>query len=194
MTLANKITILRILMIPMFVLVTLDYVKDFQKGEAHDWQYCLAFAIFAIAAVSDALDGYIARRYQQKTELGTLLDPLADKALLLSALIVLSRNHGAAFDQLPLWFATLVISREVILVCGAVLIHMIVGKLTARPRLLGKCATFFQMVTLAWVLLKIEQPSFKWPMITAGVFTLVSGVWYIFDGVKQLNIHEAKKA
>src|SRR5437870_5352858 len=96
MTLANKITILRILMIPMFVLVTLDYVKDFQKGEAHDWQYCLAFAIFAIAAVSDALDGYIARRYQQKTELGTLLDPMADKALLLSALILLSRSHGAA--------------------------------------------------------------------------------------------------
>ncbi|HUK81766.1 MAG TPA: CDP-diacylglycerol--glycerol-3-phosphate 3-phosphatidyltransferase [Verrucomicrobiae bacterium] len=194
MTLANRITVLRILMIPLFVLVTLDYVKDFQKGEAKDWQYCLAFAIFAMAAVSDALDGYIARRYHQKTELGTLLDPIADKALLLSGLVVLSRNHGGAFDQLPIWFATLVISREVILVCGSVLIHMLVGKVSARPRLMGKCATFFQMVTLAWVLLKIDSPSFIWPMIVAGVFTFISGLWYIFDGVKQLNVHEAKKA
>jgi CDP-diacylglycerol--glycerol-3-phosphate 3-phosphatidyltransferase len=192
MTLANKITVLRILMIPLFVLVTLDYVKDFQKGEAHDWQYCLAFGIFAMAAVSDALDGYIARRYHQKSELGTFLDPIADKALLLSALVVLSRNHGGAFDQLPIWFATLVISREVILVCGTVLIHMLAGKVNARPRLVGKCATFFQMVTLAWVLMKIDQPSFKWPMIVAGVFTFISGLWYILDGVKQLNVHEAR--
>lgn len=193
MTLANKITIARILLIPVFILVTLDYIRNFQKGHPQEWKRNLACAIFALAAVSDAVDGYIARRYKQKSELGAFLDPLADKALLLSALVLLSRDHGDAFEQLPLWFAVLVISRNVILVVGALLIHMLLGEIKSRPRIVGKCATFFQMITLGWILLKIEQLSFNWPLFTAGAFTLISGIWYIFDGIKQLNVHEAKK-
>jgi len=192
MTLANKITIARILLIPVFILVTLDYIRNFQKGHPQEWKRTLACAIFALAAVSDGVDGYIARRFKQKSELGTFLDPIADKALLLSALVLLSRDHGDAFEQLPLWFAVLVISRDVILVTGALLIHMLAGQIRSRPRIVGKCATFFQMITLGWVLLKIERPSYEWPLYAAGFFTLISGVWYIFDGVKQLNVHEAK--
>ncbi len=194
MTLANKITIARILLIPVFVLVTLDYIRDFQDGEAHEWQRVVACAIFALAAVSDAVDGYIARRYRQRSELGTFLDPIADKALLISALVLLSRDHGEAFDRLPLWFPVLVISRDALLLGGTVLIHIIVGNAKSHPRIVGKCATFFQMITLGWVLLKIDRPPFEWPMIAAGVFTFISGVWYIFDGVKQLNVGEARKA
>jgi cardiolipin synthase len=193
MTLANKITIARILLIPIFVLVTLDYIRDYQEGEAHEWQRVVACAIFALAAVSDGVDGYIARRYRQRSELGTFLDPIADKALLISALVLLSRDHGEAFDKLPLWFPVLVISRDALLLGGTVLIHIIVGTAKSHPRLVGKCATFFQMITLGWVLLKIQQPSFKWPMIVAGVFTFISGVCYIYDGVKQLNVGETKK-
>ena len=195
MTTANKITIVRILLIPLFVLVTLDYIRDYQHGRAHEWQRVLACSIFALAAVSDALDGYLARRYHQKTELGTFLDPLADKALLVSALVLLSidfKEHSP-FDRLPLWFPVLVISRDAILLAGTVLIHMVTGSIKARPRIAGKCATFFQMITLGWILLKISAPSFQWPMIAAGLFTFASGLWYIFDGVKQLNIHEAQK-
>ena len=71
---------------------------------------------------------------------------------------------------------------------------MLAGHVSARPRIVGKCATFFQMITLGWVLLKIEHPPYEWPLYAAGFFTLISGIWYIFDGVKQLGVHEAKKA
>jgi cardiolipin synthase len=195
MTLANKITIFRILLIPVFVWLTLDYIRDFQKGTEKQWERIAACAIFTIAAISDGVDGYIARRYHQKSELGSYLDPLADKALLVSALILLSVRFkdGTPFDQLPLWFPVLVISRDLMLLTGTVLIHMLAGHVTARPRIVGKCATFFQMITLGWVLLKIERPTYEWPLYTAGFFTLISGIWYIFDGVKQLSAHEAKK-
>lgn len=196
MTTANKITIIRILLIPVFVWLTLDYVRNFQKGGEREWERIVACAIFAVAAISDGIDGYIARRYHQKSELGTFLDPLADKTLLVSAMILLSVRFkdGSPFDLLPLWFPVLVISRDLILLAGTVLIHMLAGKVTARPRFVGKCATVFQMITLGWVLLKIERPPSEWPLYAAGVFTLISGIWYIFDGVKQLSIHEAKKA
>jgi cardiolipin synthase (CMP-forming) len=196
MTTANKITIIRVLLIPVFVWVTLDYIRDFQKGAEREWQRVAACGIFAVAAISDGVDGYIARRYKQKSELGMFLDPLADKTLLVSAMILLSVRFkdGTPFDLLPLWFPVLVISRDLILLGGTVLIHMLSGKVTARPRIVGKCATFFQMIALGWVLLKIEWLPYKWPLYAAGFFTLVSGVWYIFDGVKQLGVHEAKKA
>jgi CDP-diacylglycerol--glycerol-3-phosphate 3-phosphatidyltransferase len=195
MTTANKITIIRILLIPVFVWLTLNYIRDFQRGNEREWQRVVGCLIFAVAAISDGVDGYIARRYHQKSELGSFLDPLADKALLVSAMILLSVRFkdGSPFDQLPLWFPVLVISRDFMLLTGTVLIHMLAGKVTARPRVVGKCATFFQMITLGWVLLKIERPPYEWPMYAAGLFTFVSGVWYIFDGVKQLSAHEAKK-
>jgi cardiolipin synthase (CMP-forming) len=195
MTTANKITICRILLIPVFVWLMLDYVRDFQKGTEREWQRVLACVVFAVAAISDGVDGYIARRYHQKSELGLFLDPLADKILLVSAMILLSIRFkdGSPFDFLPLWFPVLVISRDLILLGGTVLIHMLAGKVTARPRIVGKCATFFQMITLGWVLLKIDWLSYRWLLYAAGIFTLISGVWYIFDGVKQLSVHEAKK-
>ena len=193
MTTANKITLFRILLIPAFMLVTLDYIRDYRHGEAQDWQRWVACAIFAIAVVSDAVDGYIARHYNQKTELGAFLDPLADKTLLVSALILLSIHfRESPFQRLPLWFPVLVISRDLMLLGGTVLIHMLAGKMHPRPRIVGKCATLFQMITLGWVLLQIEQPSFRWPLYAAGFFTLVSGIWYTFDGVKQLGAHEQK--
>ncbi len=193
MTLANKITIARILMIPVFVFVTLDYIRAYQAGHPNEWQRFVACAIFALAAISDGVDGYIARRYKQKTELGSFLDPLADKALLVSTLILLSRDSGEAFDQLPLWFTVLVISRDLILLAGTILIHILAGEAKSKPRLVGKAATFFQMITLGWILLKIEKPPFDWPMLAAGLCTFVSGVWYVFDGIRQLNASEAKK-
>lgn len=193
MTTANKITLFRILLIPAFVLVTLDYIRDYRHGDAEDWQRWVACAIFAVAVVSDAVDGFIARRYNQKTELGAFLDPLADKTLLVSALILLSVHfRESPFQRLPLWFPVLVISRDLMLLGGTVLIHMLAGKMRPRPRIVGKAATLFQMITLGWVLLQIEQPSFRWPLYAAGFFTLVSGIWYTFDGVKQLGAHEQK--
>jgi CDP-diacylglycerol--glycerol-3-phosphate 3-phosphatidyltransferase len=195
MTTANKVTIIRILLIPVFLWLTIDYIRDSQRGFDREWERLLACAIFLVATISDGVDGYIARRYKQKSELGAFLDPLADKALLVSAMILLSVRfkEGTPFAQLPLWFPVLVVSRDLMLLTGTVLIHMLSGKMTPRPRFVGKCATLFQMITLGWVLLKIEHPSYEWMLYAAGFFTLISGIWYIFDGVKQLSAHEAKK-
>jgi CDP-diacylglycerol--glycerol-3-phosphate 3-phosphatidyltransferase len=194
LTLANKVTVCRILLIPLFIWLTLDYIRDHQRGNEQEWERVLACVVFAFATVSDAVDGYIARRYNQKTELGSFLDPLADKALLVSALILLSIRfkEGTPFAQLPLWFPVLLVSRDMILLAGTVLIHMLTGHAKARPRIVGKCATFFQMITIGWMLLKIERPSHEWAMYAAALFTLVSGIWYIFDGVKQLSVPEKK--
>lgn len=195
LTLANKITIGRILLIPVFVWLTLDYIRNYQRGQETEWERVAACVVFAVAAVSDAVDGYIARRYRQKTELGSFLDPLADKALLVTALILLSIRFeaGSPFASVPLWFPVLVISRDLILLAGTLLIHMLTGKVTARPRLVGKFATFFQMITLGWVLVKVDNPSYRWAMYAAAFFTLVSGLWYVVDGVKQLSAAEQKK-
>ncbi len=195
MTTANKITIIRILLIPVFVWLTLDYIRDAQRGVDREWERILACAIFAMATVSDALDGYIARHYRQRSELGAFLDPLADKALLVSALLLLSvRFKGSPFTHLPLWFPVLIISRDAMLLVGTVLIHMLAGRVTPRPRIVGKCATFFQMIALGWVLLKIDRPSVYWPIYFAGFFTLVSGAWYLVDGIKQLHHVENQPA
>lgn len=196
MTTANKVTVIRILLIPVFMWLAIDYIRSSQKGVDREWERLLACTIFLVATISDGVDGYIARRYRQKTELGAFLDPLADKALLVSAMVLLSIDFrkGSPFAVLPLWFPILVVSRDLMLLTGTVLIHMLAGKMVPRPRFVGKCATLFQMITLGWVLLKIERPTYEYPLYAAGFFTLVSGVWYIFDGVNQLGAHEAKKS
>src|SRR3989449_2252291 len=103
MTTANKVTILRILLIPFFVVEVLYYVKA--GDELHR---LLAILCFAVAAICDGVDGYIARRYNQRSELGAILDPLADKLLLVSGIVLLSFNW-AFFDNVPLWLTGTII-------------------------------------------------------------------------------------
>jgi len=102
MTTANKITLIRILMIPAFVLMAIYYGESIKRGQPLEWQRYTAIMIFLVAAASDGLDGYIARRYNQKSALGVILDPIADKGLLLSGIITLSisdRERGPASSQ-----------------------------------------------------------------------------------------------
>ena len=113
MTTANKITIARIMMIPVFVMMAIYYGRSVQRGEPLEWQRWTAIAIFIVAAASDGIDGYIARRFNQKSQLGMVLDPLADKGLLLSGIITLSISNwsdlGPRYGQFPTWFPVLVI-------------------------------------------------------------------------------------
>src|SRR5438105_101089 len=104
MTLANIITLIRIALIPCFVLAIMYYAEGVKNGTPQEWHRLLGVAFFTIAAATDAVDGYIARRLNQKTRLGSILDPIADKSLLLVSLLLLSFNRGGAFDQIPLWF------------------------------------------------------------------------------------------
>src|SRR6266852_2111524 len=139
MTTANKITILRILLIPFFVVEVLYYVKD-----GHELHRLLAVLSFAVAAICDGVDGYIARRYNQRSELGGILDPLADKLLLVSGIVLLSFDQRPYLQSVPIWLTGTIIGRDILLLIGLVVIQVITGKLKVRPRILGKIATVFQ--------------------------------------------------
>src|SRR5689334_17000741 len=149
MTTANKITILRILLIPFFVVEALYYVRT--GNEVHR---LMAIISFAVAAICDGVDGYIARRYNQRSELGAILDPLADKLLLVSGIVVLSFDQRPYFEMVPLWLTGTIIGRDILLLAGLVVIQITVGNIKVRPRLIGKAATVLQMVVVLWVLLK----------------------------------------
>src|SRR4029453_19258699 len=110
MTLANKITIARILLIPVFVVLLLYH--QITGAEWHRW---LALAVFVIAALSDGIDGWIARHFNQRSQLGALLDPLADKLLLVAALILLSQPGSPHLPALPLWLVATVLGRAALL-------------------------------------------------------------------------------
>src|SRR5882757_7662562 len=110
MTTANKITILRILLIPAFIVEVLYYFKTGDEGDR-----IAGFVCFAVAAILDGVDGYIARRYNQKSELGAILDPLADKLLLVSGIVLLSLPAGRPYlVTIPLWLTATIISRDVV--------------------------------------------------------------------------------
>jgi CDP-diacylglycerol--glycerol-3-phosphate 3-phosphatidyltransferase len=186
MTTANKITILRILLIPFFVVEILYFVET--GNELHR---LLAILSFATAAILDGVDGYVARRYNQWSELGTVLDPLADKLLLVSALVVLSFNHEPRLRQIPLWLPGVIIGRDLLLGLGAVVIRLVVGKITVRTHLTGKIATVFQMLVVSWILLRwnLEAGLLQTWILGAGIFTGVSTLFYVWDGMKQLGAH-----
>src|SRR2546427_2589872 len=118
MTTANKITILRILLIPFFVVQVLYYVKS-----GHELHRLLAILAFAVAAICDGVDGYIARRYDQRSELGAILDPLADKLLLVSGIVLLSFNQRPYFEMIPLWLTGTIIGRDLLVLIGLVVIQ-----------------------------------------------------------------------
>src|SRR3954454_14479673 len=193
MTTANKITIIRILMIPAFVLMAIYYGESIKHREPLEWQRFTAIAIFLVAAVSDGLDGYIARRYNQKSALGVMLDPIADKGLLLSAIITLSISNWSDIDptygRFPAWFPVLVISRDVVILVGSAVLHLLNGKVIVRTSWTGKVATVLQMAAIAWVMLQLRFLPLRYVVAAAGLFTFVSGIIYVMDGVRQLHGH-----
>ncbi len=194
MTTANKITISRILMIPVFVMLAIYYGQSVQEGAPNEWLRIAAITVFVLAAASDGLDGYIARHYNQKSRLGVILDPIADKGLLLTAIITLtfSRWHY----EFPIWFFVLVIARDMVVVIGAILLHYFMGNVQIRPSWTGKTATVLQMACIAAAMLQLPWaiPVFGKPIlfvnllvIAAGLFTFFSGVGYVMNGIRQLQ-------
>src|SRR5438128_808292 len=193
MTTANKITVARILMIPAFVTMAIYYGQSIQRGAPLEWQRFAAIAIFLLAAVSDGLDGYIARRYKQRSALGAILDPIADKGLLLSGIITLSISNWSDVDpeygRFPAWFPVLVITRDAVIVVGTAVLALLVGidRVKVRPSWTGKVATVLQMAAIAWVMLQIQIAPVIYIVAAAGLFTLISGIIYVMAGVRQLQ-------
>lgn len=191
MTTANKITIVRILLIPAFVTMAIYYGQSVERGEPLEWQRFAAIIIFLVAAVSDGLDGYVARRYNQRSTLGVILDPIADKGLLLSAIITLSISNWSDVDpeygRFPAWFPVLVITRDVVILVGSAVLHLLNGRVKVRTSWTGKVATVLQMAAIAWVMLQLRFLPVVYIVGAAGLFTFVSGVIYVMDGVRQLQ-------
>lgn len=188
LTLATKITLMRILGVPVFILLLVYYTLAVTHGEEGEGYRVAALCLFILVAATDALDGYAARSRNEVTNLGRVLDPVADKGLLLSGLILLSRP---ALDdlrpQIPLWFTTLVISRDALLVGGYFLIHHFSGRVHVQPRWSGKTATVLQMGLIIWVLLQMPSPLFGYALAVAGILTAVSFLQYAADGARQLG-------
>jgi cardiolipin synthase len=180
MGLANWLTVLRILLIPVFV--TLLVYR--QRGPA--------LTIFLVAAFTDLLDGYVARQRGSQSRLGAFLDPMADKLLMVCSFVTLTW-----LKALPFWIAAVVISRDLILMVGALAIHMAGGRITPRPTRAGKLATFCQVLT---VLAGLLMPFYQMPLLMKTVlwataaFTVFSGLQYIVQGMRFLNAVHADEA
>lgn len=185
-TTANKVTISRILLIPFFVVELLYYIKT-----GNEYHRIVGLVTFAVASILDAVDGYIARHYNQWSELGTVLDPLADKLLLVSGVVVLSFDHAPRLGQLPFFLTGTIIGRDLVILIGMIVIHFTVGKVTARPHAIGKIATVLQMASVLWLLLKWDMAvDPKWTFagtLAAAICTGISGFIYVWDGVRQLS-------
>ncbi len=181
MGIANQITILRIFLIPVFI-IFLGYNKPLY-----------ALIVFVIAGVTDALDGFLARKLNQITTLGKILDPIADKALLLSAFIFI---YNSNLDiKFPFWYVVIVISRDFYILTGSLLIYLLKGQIEIRPSILGKATTFFQILSVVVVLVaNITFVSFEVIYATiyiATIFTFASAVGYTYEGIKQLTNNQS---
>lgn len=189
MTTANKITIVRILLVPFFISQVIYYARTGNAGFSLG-----ALLSFAVASIADGVDGYVARHYNQRSELGAILDPIADKLLLTSAVILLSLDNKPYFERIPLWLTVAVLGRDAIMLIGMVVIHYTLGKVKVRARLSGKIATVLLMATILWILLSWDPRVLPWLTGGAGLFTAAAALFYILDGVRQLNSHPASAA
>ena len=180
LTFANKVTVGRILLVPFFI-ATVLYMSP-----RHPYLRWLALMLFLIAVISDVIDGYIARTRGQKTKAGAILDPLADKILLISAFICLYIKR-AQFDEIsfPLWFVVAIISRDVILLLGSMIVQLLTGKLEIEANRSGKMTAFLQIICVLGILLQLKFTFVFW-YITL-IATVMSGVIYIKKGIGAIN-------
>ena len=174
MSLPNILTLLRILLIPLFVILIIN--KSF------GW----ALAIFAIAGITDGIDGLIARITRQRTELGAYLDPIADKLLLSAGFVTL-----AIIELVPSWLAVIVITRDVIILLGILVMILTNYHPKIQPSLISKVTTTLQILTILLVLM-VEYGSIFRLLSTVVIygttfFTILSGAHYIYIGTRILN-------
>jgi cardiolipin synthase len=184
-TVPNLLTVFRMVLIPVFVSL-LFYQR-----------FVLALVVFVLAGVTDGLDGLLARRFDQKSQLGTILDPIADKLLLVTAFVVLSMR--AVFPQpvpshlpVPFWVTAAVISRDVFILAGAAAINIVTGFRGFRPSMLGKINTTIQIIAIGVIMFAASVPygtGYYLPTLYTTVvgFAVLSGIHYIFFVSRLVN-------
>lgn len=166
MNIPNLLTIFRLFITSFFILAI------------HYGKFTIALWLFVIQAITDLLDGFLARVLGEKTSLGALLDPLADKAMLVSSFIVLYIK-----DVVPFWVTFIVLTRDIVLTVGYLILCKLFGKIEIIPSVLGKITTFCQIGTVVYVLwsdARSYQDFFFYPTIA---LTIITGLHYIYQGV-----------
>lgn len=179
MTTANIITLSRLGLIPVFI-AALEY----HRHAGVEWARWAALGSFGLAAVLDGVDGWVARRFQQMTELGALLDPMADKLLLVSGLVLLTWKESR-LPHLPPYLLGLALLRDVLLTVGFIGLRWMTGGPQVRPHWLGKLATVGQMATICWTLANQSRNGQLVLSAGAAALTVLSGLWYLGQGVQQ---------
>lgn len=176
---ATRISIFRILLAPAFVTALVYYSPEKPS------LLTLAAAIFGFACFTDALDGYLARRLKQVTDFGTYIDPIADKALLLSGFLSLSfMSHLPSGMRIPAWVTISVVTRDIVIIIGSTVIFFTTGRLKAKPLFIGKLTTVFQMAALFLALLQAPSSVLTVLFDVVAILTVVSGIQYIQVGGK----------
>jgi len=178
MNIANKISTFRILSVPFFI-ACLVYYSPTDRIYLKN----IALIIFILGVISDGLDGFIARKAKMQSKAGLILDPLGDKLLLMSAFIFLSPISKLELG-FPLWVTFIVISRDLIIILGAVVIYMVKQTIDVYPTKWGKLTTIFQMLSVICVLLQWKFVALIW--WPAMIFTVISGIDYVKRGFKIL--------
>jgi cardiolipin synthase (CMP-forming) len=175
-TVPNQLTFLRLGFLPFFIIAI------------HYRRYDMALALLIIAGLTDALDGVLARSLNQKTALGAYLDPIADKLLLSSSFVLLALNRKISW-----WLATLVLSRDIILLTSAAVILVVVGYRKFPPSIYGKTTTALQIL-LVFIVVLLGVSDWRWLQLTRNIivylvagFTIFSGFHYCFTVARRLN-------
>ncbi len=182
MNLANNISVLRILLVPVFVSALYYYSPE------KNYFLPLSIFIFIFACLTDGVDGYLARKLNQKTVLGSYLDPIADKLLLLSGFLSLSfMSHLPPTVGIPAWVTIPVVTRDVIILIGSAMIFLTTGGLKAQPLFIGKLTTFAQMATLFVSLLAAPPIIQNISFVATVALTVASGIQYIRVGGKLMG-------
>jgi cardiolipin synthase len=184
MSFADKLSVIRIIVIPFFISLLI-------YSRYNPYLKYIAVALFALAMLSDFFDGLVARIKKEKTQLGAIIDPVADKLLMLitfPTLYLLRHSlpviHYAVL--MPLGVVIVVISRDLIILLGFGILKMLKINVVISPSIWGKLTTFFQMITILSVLLEIPFSPIIWNL--AIVFTIISGIGYIVKGVQAINV------
>lgn len=196
LTLANTVTIVRILLILPFVVCLLKE-NDPEYGVAMRWA---AVAIFVVMAASDALDGYLARVKKQTTQLGAFLDPLADKLMMTCASVILALPQTAVPGfRLPLTVVVLIIGKDILLVLGFSVTYFLTGSVHIKPVWAGKASTFFQICMVLFILIGPEMSGILrlWPAVvrvlwwTTGLLAVTAMLVYIWRGIRYIEAFES---
>jgi cardiolipin synthase len=174
-TVANMITILRFVLVPGVIYALLS--------NRTDW----ALAGFVIAGVSDGVDGFVARHFNQRTELGAYLDPMADKLLLVSVFVMLG-----FMGELPLWLVVAAVSRDALIICAVVLSTVMANPVAMKPLMVSKANTAVQIVLAAFVLGELafgtNYDLIRFGLIfLSGLLTVASAAAYLVDWLRHMN-------